>query len=117
MVASQEGQSEVVQMLLLAGVNKEAATKVGCRDACPTLGLRAVLCPCLGGDALGCKSDGGFVLLQNGWTALMLASDGGHSEVPLAQMLLLAGVNKDAATTVSYRGACHTLGLRAVVCL
>ena len=43
----------------------------------------------------------------------MYASKGGHSEV--VQMLLLAGVNKDALTNVNYRGACHTLGLRAVL--
>jgi hypothetical protein len=64
--------------------------------------------------AFGCKSDGGFVLLQDGVTALMHASMGGHSGV--AQMLLLAGVNREVADKVSCRGACHTLGLRAVVC-
>ena len=60
-----------------------------------------------------CKSDGDLVVLQIGVTALMLASDGGHSEV--VQMLLLAGVNREVADKVSCRGACHTLGLRAVV--
>ena len=53
-------------------------------------------------------------LLQNGKTALMAASKEGHSEV--VQMLLLAGVNKDAAADkVSYCGACHTLDLHGVV--
>ena len=66
-------------------------------------------------DISGCKSHGGFVLLQDGVTALMLASHGGHSEV--IQMLLLAGVNKDAANKVGCRGACLTLGLRAVISL
>ena len=43
MFASQNGHSEVVQMLLLAGVNEDAAGKVGCRGACLTPGLRAII--------------------------------------------------------------------------
>ena len=66
-------------------------------------------------DTFVCKSDGAFVLLQNGRTALMFASTNGHGAV--VQMLLLAGVNKDAADIVSCRGACPTLGLRAVLCV
>ena len=60
-----------------------------------------------------CKADGIFVLLQYGVTALMAASQEGHSKV--VQMLLLAGANKEAADEVGYSGACHTLDLRAVV--
>ena len=43
----------------------------------------------------------------------MAASNGGHREV--VQMLLLAGINKDAADNVGCRSAYHTLDLRAVV--
>ena len=78
-----------------------------------------MLCSFFEVDTFGCKSDGGFVLLQDGtalivgWTALMDAPLGGHSEV--VQMLLLAGVNKDAADTVGCRGAAGALGLRDFV--
>ena len=44
-----------------------------------------------------CETDGSFVLPQDGWTALIFASHKGHSEV--AQMLLTAGVNKEAANS------------------
>ena len=62
-------------------------------------------------DTFVCKSDGAFVLLQDGWTALIVASRNGHSKA--VQVLLLAGVNKEAASKVGCRGACPTLGLRA----
>ena len=38
--------------------------------------------------------------LQNGYTALMLASDNGHTNV--VQVLLAAGANTDAVINVSY---------------
>ena len=43
MYASRKGQSEVVQMLPLAGVNKDAATNVGCGGAGGALDLRTVV--------------------------------------------------------------------------
>jgi hypothetical protein len=55
----------VVQALLLAGVNKEAANKVGCRRACLTLG--------------------------SGFTALIAASMNGHGEV--VQLLAAYGAD------------------------
>ena len=58
-------------------------------------------------DVLGCQSDCVFVLLQKGNTALIYASWKGHAKV--VQMLLLAGVNKDAADIVGCRGVGHTL--------
>ena len=64
-------------------------------------------------DTLVCNSDGAFVSRQVGSTALMAASAHRHSEG--VQILLLAGVNKDAADSVGCRGACRTLGLRAVI--
>ena len=61
------------------------------------------------------KTDCGFVLLQDGTTALMFASQEGNGEV--VQMLLdaLPCVNKDAAETVGSRGASQAHYLRAVV--
>ena len=49
MLASHGGHSEVVQNLLLAGVNKDAADNVGCRATLvvvvlATLGAYALLC-------------------------------------------------------------------------
>ena len=73
----------------------------------------ALLFMWLRADTLVCNSDGAFVSRQDGLTALMAASAHGHSEV--VQILLLAGVNKDAADNVGCRGACRTLGLRAVI--
>jgi hypothetical protein len=64
-------------------------------------------------DTLVCNSDGAFVSRQDGLTALIAASVKGQSEV--VQILLLAGVNKDAADNVGCRGACYTLGLCAVI--
>ena len=52
-------------------------------------------------------------MLQNGRTALVVASLGGHGEV--VQMLLLAGANKEAADEVGYCGAGDALDLRTVV--
>ena len=43
MLASYKGHGEVVQKLLAAGVNKEAANKVGCRGASHFVGLRAAV--------------------------------------------------------------------------
>ena len=60
-----------------------------------------------------CKSDGAYVLRQDGLTALFAAAADGHVEV--VQTLLLAGVNKEAAVEVGCRGACCTLALRAVI--
>jgi hypothetical protein len=73
----------------------------------------ALLFRWLRADTLVCNSDGAFVSRQVVSTALMAASAHGHSEG--VQILLLAGVNKDAANKVGCRGVCHTLGLRAVI--
>ena len=63
-------------------------------------------------DCVGYEIDGGFVLLQDGFTALMVASVNGHGEV--MQVLLNAGANVEAATNVGGPGACYSPDFPAV---
>ena len=62
---------------------------------------------------MGCETDGSFVLLQDGKTALMFASKWGH--IGVLELLLDAKVDIEAAQKVGSRGASHHLDLHAIV--
>jgi ankyrin repeat protein len=87
MMASQEGHTDIVQMLIAAGANLDERTSVEWYQGAF---VRLSLCSPL----IGCISVSCSCCLQKGYTALMFAAARGHLDI--VRILLTAGANVNA---------------------